>query len=364
MREFYEALCHLDMECKNMAVTVIEGAFAGSRYLLSDGRIIWDCAAVDSASQEPVTRSAAGLDAFKKELAAQFEKLPGCGIYESCLGSVFCEAFCREKKLVICGGGHVSIPLIQMGRMLGFPVTVLEDRPKFAGSAKLAGASQVFCEPFAQGLEKIEGDTDTYFVIVTRGHRYDQECLLQIAQKKSAYIGMIGSRRRAAAVKEAVIRQGADPAVIAKVCTPIGLAIGAKTPEEIAVAIAAQIIQVKNQNTGAVSVPIPVKIIGAVLDEARVKEPKVLATIIRRKGSAPQEAGAKMLVLADGSCIGTIGGGCAESKIQKQALLMMRDAGKKLELCHADMTADAAEEEGMVCGGTIDVMLESIAVNS
>ncbi len=398
MQEYYKTLRHLDMDSKHIAAAVTEGAFAGSRLLLAGGTILWESAVLDHTLQQPA-QALPEYEALKKELAAQFWNLPGCGIYQSCTGSVYCEALGREKKLVICGGGHVSIPLIRICRMMGYPVTVLEDRPKFAGNAKQAGACEVYCEPFAEGLAKIQGDTDTFFVIVTRGHRYDQECLLQIARKKSACIGMIGSRRRAAAVKEAVIKQGADPAVIAKVYTPVGLAIGAKTPEEIAVAIAAQIIQVKNQKTGgslpaqvaeaedaknadtganlpvmqdtdtganlpviqdADTVPIPVNIIDAVLDEAYQGEPKVLATIIRRKGSAPQEAGAKMLVLSDGNCIGTIGGGCAESEIQKKALLMMREGKKKLELCCADLTGDAAEEEGMVCGGRIDVMLEWI----
>ena len=81
---------------------------------------------------------------------------------------IFQERISRPAKLVICGAGHVSMPIIRMGKMLGFHVTVVEDRPKFADDARRAEADQVYCEPFEDGLAKIKGDTDTWFVIVTR----------------------------------------------------------------------------------------------------------------------------------------------------------------------------------------------------
>lgn len=94
------------------------------------------------------------------------------------------------------------MPVIKIGIMMGWEVTVLEDRPKFADNARRAGASHVICEPFEEGLGKVPGSSDTYFVIVTRGHRYDQVCLEKIAEKEHAYIGMIGSRRRTTLVKK------------------------------------------------------------------------------------------------------------------------------------------------------------------
>lgn len=357
MQGFLKALRESDGKERLIAAAVITGAYAGSRLLLADGTVVWESMMQDTGSQDLAGREPDGWKAYIQELAASFRQLPDCGIYKACGGDVFCEVPGKEKKLVICGGGHVSVPLIQIGRLMGCFVTVLEDRPQFADNARRAGASEVFCGAFAEGLARIQGDADTYFVIVTRGHRYDKECLLHIAGKKHAYIGMIGSRRRAAAVKEAAIGQGADRAVVAGVYTPIGLDIGAKTPEEIAVAVAAQIIQVKNQSAGS-TVNFPKEIMDAVLDEANAAEPKVLATIIRRSGSAPREEGAKMLVLADGTCIGTIGGGCAEADMQKKAMLLIREGKAGVRLCHTDMAADTAQEEGMVCGGAMDVLLE------
>ena len=87
---------------------------------------------------------------------------------------------------------------------------------------------------------------------------------------------------------------------------------------------------------------------------------KVLATIISRKGSAPRSVGTKMLIRADGTTVDTIGGGCIESEVIRKALLMTRAEDEKFRLCTVDMTADAAEDEGMVCGGVVEVMLEKV----
>lgn len=342
--EFYQAIKEADPNGRNLAMTVLEGSFFGEKALVSGKEIIWK-------SDENGFFENCHLE------ETIINEIYGSNICQICKTAVFCEVLGREKKIVICGGGHVSIPMIQMGRMIGCLVYVLEDRPKFADRARQAGATEVICEPFEEGLKKIEGDKDTFFVIVTRGHRYDQVCLENIAKKEHAYIGMIGSRKRAAAVKEAVLANGASPDVVERVYTPIGLAIGAQTPEEIAVAVIAQIIQVKNQ--GKRNGCFPAEILDAIL-HGKHEDQKVLATIVRRRGSAPREAGAKMLVLEDGGCIGTIGGGCAESEIQQKALWMIRENRKGAKLCHVDMQGSDAQEEGMVCGGMIDVLLEVI----
>lgn len=357
MLEFYQVVKDADPKNRNFAMTVLEGRYFGEKALASNQEVIFqsDEHGFFTGCQSDEHGFFTGCHLNEEKIKKMEEK--GCGIYTIDETEVFCEVLGREKKIVICGGGHVSIPIIQIGRMIGCRVFVLEDRPKFADHARQAGAEKVFCEPFEQGLEKIEGDSDTFFVIVTRGHRYDQVCLERIVQKEHAYIGMIGSRKRAAAVKDAVIAHGADAAVVDSVYTPIGLAIGAQTPEEIAVAVMAQIIQVKNKmkRSGGFSS----EMLEAILNKKK-EEAKVLATIIERRGSAPREAGAKMLIMADGTCIGTIGGGCAESNLLQQALKMMQEHTKAAKLFHVDLAGNEAEEEGMICGGAIDVLLETL----
>lgn len=270
---------------------------------------------------------------------------------------VFRERISRTPKLVICGAGHVSMPIIRLGKMLGFLVTVLEDRPKFADNARAAGADAVICETFRDGLAQVKGDSDTWFVIVTRGHRYDTECLEAVLKKPYAYVGMMGSRRRVAIVKDQIAESGVDREALEGVHTPIGLKIGAETPEEIAVSIMAEIIQVKNsrERGGRYSRELLEE-----LTSGAVRGRSVLATIISRKGSAPRGVGTKMLIWEDGSTVDTIGGGCVESEIIQKALLMMRAGRPGFQICRVDMTMDAAEDEGMVCGGVVEVMLEVV----
>lgn len=270
---------------------------------------------------------------------------------------IYRERIGRTPKMIICGAGHVSMPVIRMGKMLGFTVTVIEDRPKFADHARAAGADQVLCEPFADGLSKIRGDSDSWFIIVTRGHRYDAECLEAILRKPYAYVGMMGSRRRVAIVKDQLEAKGVCREALDGVHTPIGLKIGAETPEEIAVSVMAEIIQVKN--AGSAKGGYSPELLDAVLDPDDSRE-KVLATIISRKGSAPRSVGTKMLIRADGTTVDTIGGGCIESEVIQKALLMMRAENEGFRLCTVDMTSDAAEDEGMVCGGVVEVMLEKV----
>lgn len=269
----------------------------------------------------------------------------------------FRERVSRTPKLVICGAGHVSMPIIRMGKMLGFTVTVLEDRPKFADNARAAGADAVICEMFRDGLSQVKGDSDTWFVIVTRGHRYDTECLEAILKKTYAYVGMMGSRRRVAIVKDQLAEKGVDREALERVHTPIGLKISAEMPEEIAVSIMAEIIQIKNsrERGGGYSR----ELLAALTDPAKPGK-RVLATIISRKGSAPRGVGTKMLIREDGSTVDTIGGGCVESEIIQKALLMMRMEEPGFQICRVDMTLDAAEDEGMVCGGVVEVMLEMV----
>ena len=166
-------------------------------------------------------------------------------------------------------------------------------------------------------------------MIVTRGHRYDTECLECILRKRHAYVGMMGSRRRVAIVKDQLHQKGVSRELLDSVHTPIGLKIGAETPEEIAVSIMAEIIQVKNSrdNSGGYSEEM---LRGLMSEDGRKK---TVATIVSRKGSAPRGIGTKMLIYEDGMTVDTIGGGCVESEIIQKALLMMRTGTPEFQIC-------------------------------
>ena len=342
MRTLFEAIERTASNTQRMVLTVLDEEFLAEKVLIVDGKIVWE------------SRLNGFFRAYQKEIAGLTEG----GTIDLGGHRVFCDVLGEEMKIVICGGGHVSIPVITLGVMMGCEVTVLEDRPSYADNARRAGATRVICEPFEEGLEKVAGDAGTYFVIVTRGHRYDQICLEQIAQKEHAYIGMIGSRRRTTMVKETLKEKGIDPEVLDRVYTPIGLDIKAETPVEIAVAIMAEIIEVKNQKKR--SGGYTKEIMRAILDQEADTGRKVLATIVSRKGSAPRTVGTKMLILRNGRCIGTIGGGCMEANVVQKALAMAARGEPEVRICQVDMTGADAEEEGMVCGGVIRVLLELI----
>lgn len=342
MKTLFEAIEQTDSDLRRMVLSVIDEEFLAEKAITVEGRIVWE------------SRPGGFFAEYQKEI----QELKDCEVIELGGHRVFCDLLGEDKRIVICGGGHVSIPVVMLGVMMGCEVTVLEDRPSYADDARRAGATTVICEPFEKGLEKVSGSADTFFVIVTRGHRYDQICLEKIAQKEHAYIGMIGSRKRTAMVKENLKEKGIDSAVLDAVYTPIGLNINAETPVEIAVAIMAEIIQVKNRQKR--SGGYTKEMIQAVLEQEPDHSPKVLATIVARKGSAPRGIGTKMLILRNGKCIGTIGGGCMEANVIQKARLMVAAGMPKARICQVDMTGNDAEEEGMVCGGVISVLLELI----
>ncbi len=342
--DIYKLIKNADDNLENYILTVIEGENAGDKAFYSNGKLIQEFSENDFFEKN--------ICDFKNELNSEILTIAGQKIYAEKIG--------HEHKIVICGAGHVSIPIIKIGKMTGFTVTCIEDRPMFADDARNAGADLVICDNFISALDKISGDENTYFVIVTRGHRSDKECLQSIAEKKHAYIGLMGSRRRVAIVKEQLASEGVSREVLDRVYTPIGLDISAETPEEIAVAVIAEIIKVKRQNDRKTD--FPKEILNAIMDERPLEscedDRKVLATIVSRKGSAPREVGTKMLILPDGRVIGTIGGGCVEAEVTRRGREMLMENEADTIIQHVDLTADAAAEEGMVCGGTLEVLME------
>lgn len=148
----------------------------------------------------------------------------------------------RKRRAVIAGGGHISLPLTQILSATGFEVIVIDDRPEFANENRFPGAYRVICDEFTRALSTISMDSNTAMIIVTRGHRYDLDCLRAVIGADPYYLGMIGSQRRIRSITQQLRNDGYDSAAIARLRAPIGLDIGAQTPEEIAVSIAAEVI--------------------------------------------------------------------------------------------------------------------------
>jgi xanthine dehydrogenase accessory factor len=164
--------------------------------------------------------------------------------------AVFIDVQTTPPTLLIAGGGHIAVPLARMGTMLGFRVVVVDDRPVFANNERFPDADEVIAAPFGETLASYPFDEQTYVTIMTRGHAHDLECLLQMIDKPVAYIGMIGSRRRVKGVLGMVQEKGHAEELLARVHAPIGLDIGGRTPEEIALSVMAEVVQARRGGSG------------------------------------------------------------------------------------------------------------------
>ncbi|AGL03249.1 XdhC family protein [Desulfoscipio gibsoniae] len=149
-----------------------------------------------------------------------------------------------NPEILILGGGHIALPLVKIASLLGFKVIVVDDRPEFANDNRFPEAYMVVCAGFEQALADMDIGPGTYTVIVTRGHAYDRDCLREVIKRPGAYVGMIGSSRKVKAIMQQLAEEGIPPEKLAAVYSPIGLEIGAQTPEEIALCIMAEVVNV------------------------------------------------------------------------------------------------------------------------
>ena len=155
---------------------------------------------------------------------------------------IFIEPVLPMPLLYIFGAGHVAVELFKAARNAGFECIVTDDRETYANSERFPGALEINASDFDQVLAKIAPGESSFIVIVTRGHRDDMRILRWAVQTPARYIGMVGSKRKAITVFRELTREGLNPALFNNVHSPVGLDIGAITPEEIAVSIVAELI--------------------------------------------------------------------------------------------------------------------------
>ena len=159
---------------------------------------------------------------------------------------VFMDAVQPRPTLLIAGAGHVGQALCHLGKWLGFDVAIVDDRADFASEERLPEADEIIIGDIAEELRNYPVDHLTYAVIVTRGHQHDEEALHSVVESNARYVGLIGSRRKIKLIYDDLRDMGISEETLAKVYAPIGLDINSKTVPEIAVSIAAQLIQVRN----------------------------------------------------------------------------------------------------------------------
>lgn len=339
MKNYIQRLDHYLREKGSVKTCVaINGALAGKH-------LIWD--------GDQILYSEEGQEARWKELLAGLDAAkPGC-LTELDGSQFYAELISGTPKLIIFGGGHISVPMAHLGKLLGFEVTVIDDRPEFVTAERFKDADRLICKDYDMAMEELKDYNNSYYVVVTPGHKKDLQSVRNILNRSYAYVGMIGSKAKVAKVLKALLEEGFSEQKRKELHAPIGLPLGGQTPSEIAVSIAAEIIKERNLVPTGV---IEEEVLNGILQDT---EPLIQVMIVEKRGSSPRGNGSRMLVKEDGSIRGTIGGGSVEfAAIQKSQAMLRTDESFALEEYILSDTEGATL--GMVCGGIIKVIFERV----
>jgi xanthine dehydrogenase accessory factor len=158
---------------------------------------------------------------------------------------IFVEPIIPIPEMVIFGAGHISRQVSSIATTAGFRTTIVDNRPLYANAERFPEASAIYSDSFEEAFQSIVPTENTYLVIVTRGHQEDENVLRWAVNTNARYIGMIGSKRKIRTIAEHLKSEGIPEERIERAYMPVGLDIGAVTPEEIAVAIVAEVIQIR-----------------------------------------------------------------------------------------------------------------------
>jgi xanthine dehydrogenase accessory factor len=162
---------------------------------------------------------------------------------------LFWDRLSTRLSALVLGAGHISQPVVEMLYLIGYAVTVVDDRPDFANTTSFPNAEKVICENFRIALNKLDKKEYSAIIIVTRGHRYDLECLRAVLHYPVSYLGMIGSRRRVNGIINKLTEEGVSKEFLSHLRAPIGLDLGAQTPAEIALSIVAEVLAATRNGT-------------------------------------------------------------------------------------------------------------------
>jgi xanthine dehydrogenase accessory factor len=178
---------------------------------------------------------------------------PGARLESNGAPRLFIDPIGCAQRLIIAGAGHIAQPLATLGSLLGFHVTVIDDRAQFANRERFPAANEIIVRPFKSAIDSLQLDRHCYVVSVTRGHAFDDEvvraALRQAERRSGIFIGMIGSRRRVRTTLERIEQDGFSRELLDEIHAPLGVDLGAETPQEIALAIIGEIVRERRTAT-------------------------------------------------------------------------------------------------------------------
>ncbi len=163
---------------------------------------------------------------------------------------IFVEPITTRPRLVILGAGHVGQAICRIAARVDFRVSVIDDRESFLSEERFPTAEVTMARPYDQSLDDLDLPADSFILVVTRGHRYDQEALETALNQQVGYIGLIGSRRKIKLLVDNLLEKGCPPEHFRNLYAPIGLEIGSETPYEIAVSVVAEMIAIRKGEHG------------------------------------------------------------------------------------------------------------------
>ncbi|UCH07589.1 MAG: XdhC family protein [Deltaproteobacteria bacterium] len=261
MEDIFQEIVRIRSEGQRAAVATVINATGstpreiGSKMLIrSDGTILGSVGGGSLEAQ--VCKEAIKVMRENRSTVLRFD-LTGKEVAEEgmiCGGNmeVFVEPIVPEPCLFIFGAGHISLFLAKLGKMVGFKVVVIDDRPEFANADRFPEADEVIAQDFHLAFPQLTTNRASYIAIVTRGHLQDETVLEWAVKTDAAYIGMIGSRKKNQTVLSHLHSKGVSKKRLGEVHAPIGLHINAETPEEIAVSIIAEIIKTRREGNHTV----------------------------------------------------------------------------------------------------------------
>ncbi len=203
-------------------------------------------AAIIEAAQEALGEGKSRLVHYGLRADKHKEDLGVCG------GDldVFIDVIAPQLTLLLVGAGHVAIPLAELAHFVGFRTVVFDDRAEYANRGRFPQAEEILVEEFEAGLEALDITPSTWIVIASRSHESDAAALKVVVGSPAAYIGLLGSRRKVSFTFQSLQEQGVGEEQLAQVYAPVGLDLGAETPEEIALSIMAEMIMLRQGGKG------------------------------------------------------------------------------------------------------------------
>lgn len=279
-------------------------------------------------------------------------------------GEEYLRSFHPPERLILLGCGNIGQELCRYAADLGFTVTAVDERPGFANRTLMPDAAEILCSDFPDAIRRLQITERDYVCVITRGHRFDADCLREILPGAyPRYLGMIGSKRRVALLMKQLESEGFGPDALKRIHAPIGISINALTVKEIAISIVAELIQCRragldrrSKETRLTAEDIDLRLLEFLACD---ETPKALLLVYETSGSTPVKSGAMMAVDKVGRTVGTIGGGCGEGAVLKDAYRII-GMGTQRSVT-VDMSNDIAEEEGMVCGGEMKVLIADVS---